>query len=366
MENSIKMIKQIEQTHKGLGIPILFGNLAVLARCSIMYIGEMGIGKGTVITSIKPLGVNNGYDLLFDTVTLTEMASRIANCDGINMLWRMKEWGTMSRYHRELFLTVGAKIITDHEFYHQMGEKKGVPIVIDIKDTNLVALIGITPLKFARMMAENENWASLGSDRFLKFILYNPVRDDTITSPPRYDLFGSYQFTDLPINTPLTMIPELLSHQISEDRKMIYSRALLRAYCIFEGKTECTPRDEIDFIRLFKFYLEGYGNFIYSTDIEEEPHLAVGGLRLFATISRHEGISMEELLDSFGVYEGATIRRKNNPNEQTKVNYREMIMRHAKILLDKDMITITHNSPDKFYLSKRYQTYFDWYRGITN
>lgn len=365
MENSLKLIKQIESTHKGLGIPVLFGNIACLAKISVMYIGEVGMGKSTLISSIYPFDVDKKFDLTFDAVTMQEMADRIGIASNKNMLWRMKEWGTLTDHHRKLFLTIGAKIITDHEYYHEMGSVKGIPIVIDLKNVNLTAMIGITPLKFARMIQENENWASLASDRFIKFILYNPTRKDTITEAPHFDIYGEYHFTEIPIETSLMLIQNLLRKQVSENRLITYCRALVRAYAIFEGRNTVTAQEELEFDELFRPYLEGYGNFVYAADIEDEPHFAIGGLRLFSVIARHEGITLDELKDSFFVYEKAYLKRKSN-NERYQINYEEMIKRHAQILIDRDMVKMTHNSPDKFYLSDKYKSYFNQFEGLTN
>src|SRR4029077_1117864 len=125
MQNSLKIIKDIERTHRGLGVPILFGNIAKISGIPVLFLGELGTGKGTTIKSIKKSD-DDSFDLMMNTITYQELANSIGKSNNQKMTWRFPEWSTMTKYHRELFLTVGAQIISDHEFYHESGQVKGV------------------------------------------------------------------------------------------------------------------------------------------------------------------------------------------------------------------------------------------------
>jgi hypothetical protein len=356
MENSIKVIKQIEATHKGLGVPTQFGNVCVTAGISQLYVGEVGTGKGTAIRSITNPFLS-AYDMNLNSVTLTELVHRIGHVQSETLVWRFPEWSTLSKYHRELFLTVGSQIISDHNYYHEMGEKKGVPTVIDIKSCDLIAIIGIQPLKMAKMMKENENWESLASDRFIKFAMFNPLREDTIESTPKYNMVKYKYEPKMEITTEMTLTRRLLNAQISEERLPLFCRHLLRGYATVEGKERVTIREEVEFIKLFKPYLEIYPSMIYTSDIEEEKTFASGAYRLFLLISKHEGATIEEIRDKFRVYT-KHIRTGRFATEA----YDKMIMRHAELLMDMGWIFMNHNSPTKFYLSDKLHQYFDWYR----
>lgn len=360
-ENSIKIIKQIERTHRGLGIPILFGDYCVVGGISPMYIGEVGTGKGTAIKAISRNHVKPMYDVNMNSVTLTQLAHKIASVKGETLIWRFPEWSTLSKYHRELFLTVGSHIITDHEYYHEMGERKGVPIVIDVKDCTLISLIGIQPLKMGKMMRENENWESLASDRFLKFAMFNPLREDTIEKQPIYD-FPTVQYEkDLPITTPLVLLKNLLGTQVSEERLPIFARHLMRAFCAVEGYDTATLKSEMELVKLIRPYLEIYPKMVYTQDIEEEKTFASGAYRLFLLIAKHDGITVEQARDNFKVY-----NKVAKPTRYALEAYDKMIMRHANLLSEFGLIFITKNSPTSFHLSNKLNEYFNWYRGLTN
>jgi len=363
LENSISIIKQIESTHRGLGISVLFGLICYLGNISVIYLADKGKGKGTTISSIKT-NLEPRYDMIIDNLTLTEMGNKneLQNCHGKTLVWRIKEWSTMNQWNRTLFLTIGAKIITDREYYHYMGDKKGIPIVIDISDTDLICYIGIQPLKMSRLMTENENWESLASDRFIKWTMLNPLRNKSYDFLPEYEMpIIDYKLKpDIP-DEPM-IIMKLLEKQVSPERLPIYSQKLLRGYCILEGITNPTLNGQLDILKFFKPFIELYPMLIYTEDIEAETRLGVGSLRLFTEITSHNGISIEELETFFSVYQ-----KKRSPQNANKPleNGREMINRHSQMLQDRGLITVVDNSPRKFYMAKRYEDYFANYEALT-
>ena len=89
---------------------------------SKVTVKDKGKGKGTTISSIKT-GLPENLDMIIDNLTMSELGNKneLQLCRDKTLVWRIKEWSTMSPYNRELFLTVGAKIITDREYYHYMG-----------------------------------------------------------------------------------------------------------------------------------------------------------------------------------------------------------------------------------------------------
>ena len=362
MENSIKVMRDIEATHKGLGASILWGDIGFLGKISTMYIADKGKGKGTTISSIKT-GLPENLDMIIDNLTMSELGNKneLQLCRDKTLVWRIKEWSTMSPYNRELFLTVGAKIITDREYYHYLGERKGgLPIIIDIKNTDLICFIGIQPFKMQRMMIENSNWESLASDRFLKWTMLNPLRHISYDFPPQYEMpiIDETLLPDIP-NEPM-LIMKMLNKQISPERLPIFAQRLLRGYCLFEGIKSPTVKDQLDIVRLFKPFISLYSQLIYAEDIESETKISVGSLRLFTEICSHNGISIEELEAYFSIYQ-----RQKRVTDKPIENGREMINRHSQMLQDRHLITVVDNSPRKFYINKYFEEYFQWYSELT-
>lgn len=363
MENSIKLMKDIEVTHNGLGASILWGNICYLGKISTMFIADKGKGKGTTISAIKT-NLPENLDMLIDNLTMSELANKneLQLCRDKTIVWRIKEWSTMNQWNRELFLTIGAKIITDREYYHYMGERKGgMPIVIDIKNTDLICYIGIQPLKMQRLMIENSNWESLASDRFIKWTMLNPLRRKSYDFAPQYEMpYIDYDLLPDITDEP-TIIMKMLYKQVSTERLPIYAQRLLRGFCIFEGIKNPTIRTQLDIVKLFKPFVSLYQQLIYSEDIESETKLSVGSLRLFTEICSKNGISIDELETFFSVYQ-----RQKKLTDKPLENGREMINRHSRMLIDRNLISVVENSPKRFYINKYYDDYFQWYRSLTS
>jgi len=366
MENSIKMMKQIESTHRGLGISVLLGEIAFAGEISTIFLGEKGTGKGTTISAVKTFGLEEDHDMIIDNLTLTEMGNnnQLQHCYDTKMVWRIKEWSTMNRWNRELFLTIGAKIITDREYYHFIGMSKGsVPTVIDIKNTDLVCMVGIQPLKMSRMMRENENWESLASDRFIKWVMINALRKESLDFIPDFELPEILDDKLIPeFKTDLKLTRNMLHNQISPERIPIFAKKLLTGYARLENNPVMTLRDELDFVKLFKPFIEIYPKFVYTRDISEESELAVGSLRLFTQIVKHDGITIDELQETFSVY---NVKKRPELQNRLLENAKEMISRHSQLLLEKGLVTKVENSPARFYMARPFEEWWEWYRGIT-
>lgn len=370
MENSIKMIKQIERTHSGCGIPMLFGNICNLANVSAFYIGEKAIGKGTVISNIKPIGVKPRFDMNLNTLNLTTMFSKLGikedlangmvpeNADsGVKdekMLWRIDEWSTLQEYHRNLFLTIGAELITERRFYHVSGSPSK-PIILRIDNCDLVCFIGIQPRKYGTLMIKNENWESLASDRFMKFCFVNPLRIDTTKQKPEYDFKPKLSINEIvPIKSQLTVMKMTLHNQATEDRTISYARDLIRAYCKFEGYESVTLKAEIEFKQLFGFYLTLYDVMTYTESLEDTEHFNIGAIRLLSAICRYPNSTYKELINYFKVFE------KLGKEE----SYFKMIMEKGLLLEKNGYVSIVAHSEPHFEIGRRINEYFNWYDSI--
>lgn len=351
MENSIKIIKSIERTHAGLGIPILFGNLCNLANVSCFFMGEVGTGKGTIIKNIRALDVKPEYDMTISTMNLTTLIKTIGDVKDEKLLWRVPEWSTLQPYHRNIFLTIGSEVITDGNFNH-VSRSKDEDIGLHIVNCRLTAFVGIQPLKMGKMMNENENWESIAKDRFMKFALINPLRNDTIESKPQYQFITKLSFNEVvPIHSSLAVMKMALGGQCSDERMLIYARRLLSAYCKLEGYEVATIKAEVEFRKLFGTYLNLYNLLSFTTDIDKEEKFAVGTLRLLGLVVKLRYVTLYEILSRFK-YKDVTDER-----------FRREVLERAEILQRYKLIQIG-NSPT-FTISKELQTFYDWYSEIS-
>lgn len=360
MENSIKTIRQIESSHRGLGIPLHFANLCSLADISCFYIGEMGSGKGTLIKSIKAYDVD--YDMNLYTINIVTLFKKFYNeGHGIvdkKILWRVDEWSTLKEVHRDMFMSLGAELITDHRYSHVSGASVYQSLELKMENIILVAFVGIQPIKFAHMTTGEqvgETWNALTSDRFLKFALINPLRTKTNRATPEYTFSPRLPRKELvTVNSELGIMKMALKDQVSEDRLPLFCESLIKAYCKYEGYETVTPKAEIEFKKLFGFYLSLYGMFTYTLDINEGNKFSCGAFRLLNAISRHEGKSFPDLIEYFKIY------NKSGKEE----NYIKEMKMELKILERYDLAHPYSESEPRMYTSQRVDDYFQWYRNV--
>lgn len=364
-------IKRIDRTHKGLGVPMFFTHLSVLARKSAFLIGEMGTGKGTAISRTDKIRRTTIEQEWF-SFTYTELASRIGEVADTDLLFKIPEWSVLSEYHRDMFLTIISHVITDHNFYKELRDKENP--VINIKDCELTTLIAIQPLKFNQMITHNENWGSLSSDRFIKFCLLNPLRDDTV-EPERLNLRmpdalidpldGESERYGYDYNTRIYHEPKILMQlfgkQISVGRKKLYARDYLRAYCQFVGDKTARPKHELELLKLFAPYISIWERMYYPKgyDIAKAPTFDIGGYRLLQALAYLQGsITSKELAKYF--YLGYEEEGEALVTERSERNIR----RYGERLRRMNLISITEDSPKRLALAGWLKEHFDWYRDL--
>lgn len=363
------MIKQIEPTHKGLGIPILYCNLSILSNVSNILIGEKGQGKTRVVKSVKTPSQENSIQL--DTATMKEIILKLNGGDNVkklrdqNIFCSIEDFTTLSSHHKEVFLGWFSKIITDHNFYHDYGSSRDNPLIIDIKDCNLTILVGMTPLSFQRIMTENEIWQSISDDRFLKFFMINPIRQQSLDESPTYEMdFNKWYDQEPKIDTDFSITKHMLFRQVTQHRNIQYCRRLLRTYCKYEGYDTINRKAELEFKKLFEVYLKLIPDFTYTNDIERKPTIAIGALRLLEFICdcKAEGKepTLSYALETFGVYK---TKMFNETTFDRSERYQETLKKHISILEEKELANV-YNSTPTLQLSEKLMNFFDWYKGI--
>lgn len=359
MENSIKFIKEIERTHKGTGVPSLYTQLTTLTKWGLFLIGSKGTGKGTIIKNVKTPNKELEFsDQIriqnWDSANLLQIASRIGLCHNKILIWKIKEWSTLLHYHRQIFLSIIAQIITDGEYTHTM-KINTKPEIIDIKNVTLICLIGTQPIKLDGII-NNENWEALASDRFSKFIFINPLRKNTTPKEPNFTFNDKNIYKKIDIKTDCKLTMDLYFNQVSDNRAELFAKDYLRAYAIFENKDVITLRDELDFTQLFYPYLTLYKHIYYSTDLDKPPKVHIGALKLLEEIAKHEnGITQKQLGEKFNVYDKETI--SEDVDSRTRI-----IRKHAHPILRAGLVQKNTNSPVKYLLGKTLLKYFDYYK----
>lgn len=363
LEKSIKVIKQIERTHDGLGGYILLNQIALYAKKSVFNIASSGSGKKILIGSIKaPRDIIPEFDMEFDSLTLTQMAKRINIISDKWLLWRIFEFATLQDYHRRIMLSIGSKIITDRNYMHVVGVGDKA-LVIDIKNCDLSMLIGIQPVIFSNTVSNSDIWRALTNDRFIKLVVINPLRKKEVNAYPIFHIDEPIrQDYNLP-EKPLVM-SRVLKGQVSDGRLNSLCRSLLKSYMQFEGYEEYKKIYEIEFMQLFKPLITIFDSIYYTNDLGTSKVIRAGNMCLLEQIAKadlYNGITQKELAEKFKVY------NIDKEERDTTDKYKEdNVARHAKALLHFGLIKRNNEYPVKYALSDALIDYFEFYSRLIN
>ena len=360
MENCLRSIKQVDTTHRGLGIYLILVQLCVNADRSIIVIAPSGSGKKVLVNGFKtPSTINQEQDIKWDSVTATQLVNRIGFLHDAKMLWRIEEFGTLTDFHRKTLMTIGSKIITDKSYYRDMGSPSK-PIVIDIKNCELVMVIGIQPTTLADMIHKEVMWEALGKDRFMKVVILNPLREKEIDTFP--------DFTPEVLETTKFKVPEkpliskIFRHQVSDGRMNRWCRDLISSFMTYEGYSEYQEKYELQFMELFGEIISLFSKLSYTETLDQPIKVNGGSMMLLNEIAKHNyngGITQHTLADTFRIY-----RPRIDASEVEDTTRLDTIRYHARVLLSNDLIRKSNVEPITYHLSDGLTKFFNWYQGI--
>ncbi len=352
LENLLKIVKSVESTHRGVGVPLSFNVLSILAGQSVFDVASSGSCKTHMIYSIieamksfPRVKIDN-----WNSMTYYELLERIGVQTNLDLLWTVEEWSMLSPYHQDLLMAIASKVQTDKNF-ERLVSKGGFTAQIKLTNCNLMILICIQPYKFRKLMKESDSWNSMASDRFIKFPLINGIRESTKKDPPRFELPDSIYQSKSMEQRPNPILVRLFDNHLTQSRSELAAIHYQEAWCRMNERDYFTDVDAIQFSALYSVYLELYPLMIKSVDPDQEESFYTGPFRIIEHFMKHFGESqtVQDVEDAFHMV---------NIDEEKKMSERT-IYRHLRVLESKGIIS--RNSPD-YSLSPRYTKYFDNYR----
>jgi len=335
-------IHQIDQTYRGLGLPVLFGTLSILAHKSVFFLGGRGVGKTRVIKltpDIPNTAVSN-----WDSFTLEGLDQDVGEAIGQDLIWKVEEFSTLSKYHRRIFVDIVPKIISDGQYYHCTKR-----LYINIQNCQLTLLIAIQPLLYSELCRTETRWESMAVDRFAKFLLLNPLRKDT----KDIDLKISLPHNLIPLaqvahpTIDLSKVESLFREQVSKGRSYLFARDYIRALASFLGEHHVKPEHVDLFYKMFWTYLRPFNELQFSKDLESSIEIQAGSTKLLCKICSHnEGVTKESLAGEFKVSE-------------------RNVEKYAARLLEKGLIRKSLGSgrgkKTCYFMSPQYEAFFKCY-----
>lgn len=345
-------IYQMEKIYRGLGIPVLYGTLSILANKNVFFIGGRGTGKTRIINCIPD--IENTCPSKWDTFTLGELdnlCSIFSSQEDDNsflddvgihdkhFVFKVEDFSTLSEYHREIFLTVCSKISSDGNYRHVTS----ITPNLRIENCKLTMLIAIQPKLYSLLCNRYTQWETMSYDRFTKFLVLNPLRQGRTVDVPFVPTLPRKISPSaiLPENIDLDSLITLFKGHVSEGRASLYARDYAIAMARFFGKTEVEQEDVDLFLKIFSPYLNSFSVLQERRNLDSPITVSSGHMELLTEIAKYlEGVSKQQLSQNLMVTE-------------------RHIERCASFLLEKEVIEENNN---KYYLSEDLIQFFEWYK----
>jgi hypothetical protein len=342
-------IIQIDRVYRGLGIPTLYGVISILANKSVFFIGDRGTGKTRTIKLIPQ--IDGTYVSKWETFTYEELSNCCKSLTGSSevvedkhLVFKIEEFATFSDYHREMFLTVGSRLISDGRFVHVTSHSP----FLNIQNCKLTMLIAIQPLLYNRLCLNYTEWDALSYDRFTKFIMLNPLRHKTVDADliPTLPRKINHQVTPDEDEVNLDVLVEMFKGHVSEGRATLYARDYAIAMAKFMDR-ETVQQEHVDlFHQLFHPYLDSFTVLQRAEDLNSPLEVTSGSMKLLGEIGKKtDYVEKQKLANDLHVTERS-------------------IERPASQLLEADLIEKPSPHAGRYRLSEPLRQHFKWYSGL--
>lgn len=336
-------IRQVDYVYRGLGIPTLYGTLSILANKSVFFIGGRGTGK-TRIISLTPK-IKGTETSVWDAFTLDELNHYFcALCSNGSVrnkhfVFKIPEFSTLSSYHREIFLTVCSRIISDGNYRHPTRHFR----CLNVQDCKLTLLIAIQPKLYSLLCTGYTQWESMSYDRFTKFLLINPLRSETVnvplipTLPREISQNVTFRANDLDLNKLVSMF----KGHVSEGRALLYAKDYSVALAKFMGAEKVEQKHIDRFYQLFHPYLNSFSVLQHAKDLDSPVTVSSGCMKLLSEIGKsNDTVRKHDLAETLYVAERS-------------------IERSVAPLLEAGLIE--RPEPAQYCLSEQLRNFFKWY-----
>lgn len=256
MENTISVIKQVELTHKNLGIPVVLSKLIDLSNLGMFIVAERGRGKGAILEAIKQLRHRETIEITRITPAgLVKIAEQLSNREitlinpDISSLY--------TPYLKETVINTLSHLIFDR----RMPQSWTGQYAYKIENCTISFLAGVQP-KLLRELNKMPDWESMYKDRFLRLCLIYPfgtpvyikkypqLKPIQILKSAREDVVIPDFITDDP---EYRRLKQIMSFQTSEGRSGIYLDRLLQSSAYFNCR-EAVIKEDLEFLSIASIY----------------------------------------------------------------------------------------------------------------
>jgi len=262
MENTLKVLKRVEKTHRNLGMPVVFLKIADLSNLGCFLIADRGRGKTTVLKCLEALRHRNVIKInILTWAGIASMAKLLNETETTVINYDFSSFYT--DYLKDVGISLIANLITEHRV-----EASTARYHIKI-DNCYLSFLSATQPQMIRKVNRLPAWESMYRDRFLRyFMLYHMGTPKYSESLPD---IGSLTIGSAADSVDHVILPgsireepgyerlkAIILSQTSEGRCGMYTERMLKAHAYFNNRDTVTPTD-LKFLELFapNLILEG-------------------------------------------------------------------------------------------------------------
>jgi len=248
MHKIVKMIKQVEKTHKGLGAMIAMNIVASKAKMCVLNVAPAGCGKSVTTDTITLMLKDQAHKYTSLTLAgLKNIAEELTQFSGhitIDDLGSEKsEWSRVST------VTVLATLVYTHYI-----KKVTQGYVLELADFYGSASLNIQPILMQSIVGDND-WIAVIRDKVLVYYhLIRPTNPKPLLATPELDFSVPIQEVANPTHKG-RMYYQLVAIGLTQwgyGRVIEYIPKLLRACAALDGRTHVTQEDYHLLLKLMK------------------------------------------------------------------------------------------------------------------
>lgn len=257
MENTITIIKDVERTHKNLGLPTAFCKVIDLANLGVLIVAERGKGKGAILDVIKQLRHRTVLEVSRLTPAgLVRVAEQLNNREFTIINPDLSALYT--DYLKDAVINTLAHLLFDRKLPQSWTGQYSYKI----ENCTISFLSGVQP-KLLRTINKLPYWESMYKDRFLRLCLIYPIGtpDYAKTYPNVREIFLPSSSPDK-VHIPDSLkekeaykrLKTILQYQTSEGRSGLYLDKLLQASAFLNCR-DVVINEDLEFLNLLSVYL---------------------------------------------------------------------------------------------------------------
>jgi len=250
-----KIIKQIDQTHKGLGAMIAMNLICAKAKMCILNVAPAGCGKSVATDSVT--GILTGLAQKYTSLTLAGLKHLSDELNQFNGHITIDDLGgEKSEWSRVSTITVLANLVHTHYV-----KKITQGYILEIMNFYGSASLNIQPILMQSIVGDSD-WIAVIRDKVLRYYhLIRPIKPKTYLANPQIDWSIPLQEILMPKHTGALWY-QLIAiglTQWSYARTLEHLPKLIKACAALDGRTHTTLEDYRLLTKLMKpMQLERY------------------------------------------------------------------------------------------------------------